>query len=86
MQVISKELEQNVVRYLDAALRAPVAITKNGCPHAVLMSAVLFEIITKGRIVRSVEDLDDDMLRVMAAGSVEIEHTALDELITDWIS
>jgi len=85
MQVTSTEFQQNVGRYQDAALQAPVAITKNGRPHTVLISAALFEIITKGHVARAVEDLDHDTLSAIAASAVGSEHSALDTLIADWI-
>jgi prevent-host-death family protein len=78
------EFQQNIGRYQDAALQAPVAITKNGRPHTVLMSAAFFEMVMKGRIARLVEDLDDDTLRAIAGSSVSAEHAGLDDIIKDW--
>ena len=60
VKVTSIEFQQNVGRYQDAALQSPVAITKDGRPHTVLMSAAVFEVMVKGRVARPVEDLDDD--------------------------
>jgi hypothetical protein len=34
------------------------------------MSATMFEVLTKGRIARPVEDLDDETLRAIASASV----------------
>lgn len=84
MKVTSTEFQQNIGRYQDAALQAPVAITKNGRPHTVLVSAALFEIIVKGRIARLVEDLDDETVKTIAESSVPAEYAALDELLKDW--
>jgi len=84
MRVTSTEFQQNVGRFQDEALHAPVSITKNGRPHTVLMSAALFEMVMKGRVVRRVEDLDDDTLKAIAAGSVGPEHAYLDDLVNDW--
>ena len=84
MQVTSTEFQQNVGRYQDAAQQAPVAITKNGRTHTVLMSAAFFEIVMKGRIARPVEDLDDDTLKAIAKSAVPAEYAALDEIIKDW--
>ncbi len=84
MKVTSTEFQQNVGRYQDAALHAPVAISKNGRPHTVLVSAVLFETILKGRIARFVEDLDDETVKAIAESSVPAEYAALDELVKDW--
>ena len=84
MKVTSTEFQQNVGRYQDAALQAPVAITKNGRPHTVLMSAALFEMVMKGRIARRVEDLDDDTLKAIANSSVPDDYAALDKIVKDW--
>ena len=84
MKVTATEFQQNVGRYQDAALQAPVAITKNGRPHTVLMSAAFFEMIMKGRVARRVEDLDEDTLRAIAGSEVSAEYAGLDEIIKDW--
>jgi prevent-host-death family protein len=84
MKVTATEFQQNVGRYQDAALQAPVAITKNGRPHTVLMSAALFEMVMKGRIARRVEDLDDDTLKAIANSSVPDDYAALDKIVKDW--
>ncbi|MBW4093150.1 MAG: type II toxin-antitoxin system Phd/YefM family antitoxin [Proteobacteria bacterium] len=85
MKVTSTEFQQNVGRYQDAALQAPVVITKHDRPHTVLMSAALFEVVMKGRVARPVEDLDDDTLRAIAGAAVPATHARLDELIKDWM-
>jgi len=51
-KVSSSEFQQNVGRYQDMAQRTPVAITMNGRAHTIMMSAALFEVITKGRIAK----------------------------------
>lgn len=84
MRDTSTEFQQNVGRYQDAAQREPVAITKNGRTHTVLMSAALFEIVTKGRVARKVEDVDDDTLKAIAESAVPEEFAYLDDLVKDW--
>ncbi|WP_119271960.1 type II toxin-antitoxin system prevent-host-death family antitoxin [Taklimakanibacter deserti] len=84
MKVTSTEFQQNVGRYQDAAQREPVAITKNGRTHTVLMSAAFFEMVIKGRIARKIEDLDDDTLRAISTSTVPAEFAELDKLIEDW--
>ena len=84
MKVTSTEFQQNVGRYQDAAQQGPVFITRHDRPHAVLMSAALFEVFTKGRIARPVEELDDDTLKAISTASVPDSHAALDKLLTDW--
>jgi len=84
MKVTSTEFQQNVGRYQDAAQHAPVAITKNGRTHTVLVSAAFFEMVVKGRIARPVEELDDDTLKAIANSEVPAEYAALDDLVKDW--
>lgn len=84
MKVTSTEFQQNVGRYQDAAMQGPVAITKNGRPHTILMSATFFEMLMKGRVARRVEDLDDDTLRAIASSSVSSDHAHLDDMLKDW--
>ena len=84
MKVTSTAFQQNVGRYQDAAQQSPVAITKNGRVHTVLMSATLDELVTKGRVARAVEDLDDDTLRAIAGSAVPPEFAHLDDIIKDW--
>jgi hypothetical protein len=84
MKVSSTEFQQNVGRYQDAALQAPIAITKNGRAHTVLMSASFFELVMKGRVSRSVGELDYDTLKAIAGSAVSSEFAALDSIVDDW--
>jgi prevent-host-death family protein len=84
MQVTSTEFQQNVGRYQDAAMQAPVVITKHNRPHTVLVSAALFEVFTKGRVARAVEDLDEDTLKAIAGASVPATYAGLDHIVKDW--
>ena len=84
MRITSTEFQQNVGRYQDAALQMPVAITKNGRPHTVLLSATMFEVLVRGRVARLVEDLDDDTIKAIARSEVSTEFAALDHILSDW--
>lgn len=84
MKITATEFQQNVGRYQDAAQREPVAITKNGRTHTVLMSAAFFEMVIKGRVARKVEDLDEDTLKAISDSAVSAEFAELDKLIEDW--
>jgi PHD/YefM family antitoxin component YafN of YafNO toxin-antitoxin module len=84
MKVTSTEFQQDVGRCQDAAQQTPVAITKNGRTHTVLVSAAFFEMVIKGRVARPVEDLDDNTLKAIANSEVQAEHAALDYLLKDW--
>ena len=79
MKVTSTEFQQNVGRYQDAALRAPVTITKNGRDHTVLVAADFFETIMRGRISRRVEDLDEATANAIADAEVPSEYAGLDD-------
>jgi len=84
MRVTSSEFQQNVGRYQDAAEQSPVAITKNGRVHTVLMSAAHFELITSGRIARKIEDADEETIRAIGRSEVSSDHAALDSLLKNW--
>ena len=84
MKITSTEFQQDVGRFQDAALQGPVSITQNGRDHTVLLSAALFETLTKGRIARKVEDLDEGTLEAIRKSEVGPEYAHLDKLIEDW--
>ena len=84
MRVTSTEFQQNVGRFQDAAQRAPVAITKNGRTHTVLLSAAMFEVLVKGRVARPIEELDDETLKAIAESAVPSQHDELDQMLKDW--
>lgn len=45
------------------------------------MSATMFELVTKGRAARKVEDLDNDTLRAIANSAVEPEFEPLKSIV-----
>ena len=79
MKVSSTEFQQNVGRYQDVAMREPVTITKNGRNHTVLVSAEFFEALTKGRVVRRIEELDEATIQAIASAEVPPEYAHLDD-------
>ena len=83
LKVSSTEFQQNVGRYQDIAQRAPIAITKNGRAHTVMLSAALFEVIIKGRVARKIEEADDETLDEISRAKVSPEHAGLDSLLKD---
>jgi len=80
MKITSTEFQQNVRRYLDAALTEPVIITRNGRDRNVLISAAAFETLVRGRVARSIEDLDDETLKAIAAAEVPPHFPYLDTI------
>lgn len=57
---------------------------KDGRNHTVPVPAAFFELVTKGRIARKVEDLDDETVKAIAHSAVPAEYAQLDDLIEDW--
>jgi prevent-host-death family protein len=82
-KISATEFQRDVGRYQDLAQHTPVAITRDGRDHAVLMSAELFEVITKGRVARRIEDADEATLDEIAGASVAPEYADLDRLLDD---
>ena len=70
MQVTATEFQQNIGRYQDAARGEPVIVTKHNRPYTVLMSAALFEVLTRDRVARPIEELDPDTLAAIGRASV----------------
>jgi prevent-host-death family protein len=80
MKITSTEFQQNVRRYLDAALTDPVIIARNGRDRNVLISAAAFETLVRGRVARRIEDLDDETLKAIAAAEVPPHFASLDTI------
>jgi prevent-host-death family protein len=78
MKITSTEFQQNIGRYQDAAMRAPVIITKNGRDHTVLVAADFFATLMRGCIARRVEDIDEATAKAIAEAEVPPEYAALD--------
>jgi prevent-host-death family protein len=79
MKVTSTEFQQNVGRYQDAAMRAPVTITKNGRDHMVLVAADFFAAVMKGRLARRVEDIDNATAKAIARAKVPSRYAYLNK-------
>ena len=83
MKITSTEFQQNVGRYLDAALTEPVIITRNGRDRNALIAAATFKTLIQGRIARRMEDLDDETLKAIAAAEVPPHFAYLDKIDLD---
>lgn len=83
MKVTSSEFQQSIGRFQDAALTEPVVITKHGRPHNVLISAAMFEVLTKGKVSRAMEELDNEALRALAEAEVPAQFAHLDAIDLD---
>ena len=78
MRVTSTEFKNRVGQYQDAAIRQPVEITKNGRTHTVLVSADHYALLTRGRVVRRIGDIDEDTLRAIETAEVPARFNYLD--------
>ena len=85
-RVGSTEFQQNVGRFQDRAQRTPVAITKNGREHTIMMSGALFEVIAKVRLACKIEDADDETLDEIARAKVAPEYAHLDDLLAQTVA
>ncbi len=79
MRVTSTEFQNGVGRFQDVAMRQPVEITKNGRSHTVLISADYYELLTHGRIVRRVEEMDAETLLAIRQAEVPAGFAHLDK-------
>lgn len=77
--ITSRDFQNNVGRYQDAAQAAPVTITKHGRPHTVLVSAAFFETVVKGRVARRAADLDEATLKAIEEAEVPDDYLGLDQ-------
>jgi prevent-host-death family protein len=80
MKVSSTEFQNNVGLYQKAALTEPVVITSYGRSQTVLVSAAVFEVLTRGRVAERMEDLDDAELKELATAEVPAAYAYLDKL------
>lgn len=80
MKVSSTEFQNNVGLYQKTALTEPVIITSYGRSQTVLISAAVFEVLSRGRVAERMEDLDDAELKELAAAQVPHGYEHLDEI------
>jgi hypothetical protein len=80
MKVSSTEFQNNVGLYQKTALTEPVIITSYGRSQTVLISAAVFEVLSRGRVAERMDDLDDDELKELAAAQVPPGYEHLDKI------
>lgn len=80
----SFDLQRNVARVQEAALREPVVVSYHGRDRLVLMPINEFERLTRrDKSVISIQEMPDEFLRAMAEPYVDAEQAALDNLMDD---
>ena len=85
--VTSADFQRNIGLYQDEALKKPVAITKNGRPRTVLISAEEYERLKRrDRRAISAGDISDRHLAALREAKVPDRFADLDAELKDWKS
>ena len=84
-RVTASEFHRAFERLSDEALHEPVAITKQGHDHLVLLSAEEFaRLQRRDRKVGLAENLPDDVLETIRKSEMDPRHDHLDAELKDW--
>ena len=83
MKTISAmELQRSVGRIQDEALVAPVAITRHGREHLVILSAAEYRRLkSRDRQAMAIEDLPEEWAEKIGDSRMDARHAHLDELM-----
>jgi prevent-host-death family protein len=85
VRVTASEFHRSFGALSDKALKEPVAITKQGRDHLVLMSAEEYERLKRGRRVAGLaEDLSEPVLELVKRSRMSRRHKHLDSEIKNW--
>lgn len=82
--VTISDLQREIGKMQDLALKEPISITRNGREKYVFMSSEEYHRLKRrDREVLGVEELAEEDIRDIAAAKVPAEYAYLDELMTD---
>lgn len=85
VSVTSADFQRNIGRYQDEALKKPVAITKNGRPRTVLISAEEYERLKRrDRQVMMAGEVSERQVAALRGAKVPDRFTNLDAELKDW--
>jgi prevent-host-death family protein len=83
--VTSADFQRNIGLYQDEALKKPVAITKNGRPRTVLISAEEYERLKRrDRRAISAAEVSERQVAALREAKVPDRFANLDAELTDW--
>lgn len=83
--VTSADFQRNIGLYQDEALKKPVAITKNGRPRTVLISAEEYDRLKRrDRRAISAGEISDRHVAALRAAKVPDRFADLDAELKDW--
>ena len=83
--VTSADFQRNIGLYQDEALKKPVAITKNGRPRTVLISAEEYERLKRrDRRVMMAGEVSERQVAALREVKVPDQFAALDAELEDW--
>ncbi|MGH8219722.1 MAG: type II toxin-antitoxin system Phd/YefM family antitoxin [Steroidobacteraceae bacterium] len=85
VSVTSADFQRNIGRYQDEALKKPVAITKNGRPRTVLISAEEYERLKRrDRRVMMAGEVSERQVAALRGAQVPDRFADLDAELKDW--
>jgi len=85
IKVTSADFQRNIGLYQDEALKNPVAITKNGRPRTVLISAEEYERLKRrDRRVIAAGEVSDRQIAALREAKVPDRFADLDAELKDW--
>jgi prevent-host-death family protein len=83
--VTSADFQRNIGLYQDEALKKPVAITKNGRPRTVLISAEEYERLKRrDRRVITADEVSQRQIAALRQAKVPDRFSNLDAELKDW--
>lgn len=87
--VSAAELQRNIGRYQDIALREPVAVTRNGRESCVLLSTDEFKrLMHRDREVFHIDTMNDEerqeKIDLVSKSEMPVGHEHLDDMLKDW--
>ena len=87
--VTAAELQRNIGRYQDIALREPVAVTRNGRESCVLLSTDEFKrLMHRDREVFHIDTMNDEerqkKIDLVSKSEMPVGHEHLDDMLKDW--
>jgi hypothetical protein len=85
IRVTASEFQKAFGAMSDRAIKEPVAITKQGRDHLVVLSAEEYtRLKRRDRKVGLAEDLPDDVLALIEATEMDPRHEPLNAELEDW--
>lgn len=82
--ITTREFQAEFERFQEEAKASPIAISRDGRTESVLVSVDMYDLIVKGRVARSVADIDEATLDAIRSSEVPSGFDHLETLLGDW--